>query len=183
MVCTSLIGVTLISNFGCHGKDGRHSDLMADNLPISAVNPSSPFDGFPATSVEWGDNGLLKGISSHSAFDNTAALELSNYPSLEYLTLLDSPLSDAGVECLTGLQKLSMLSLSGTKITSNCIPSIAKIKSLTYLDLSRTNIDGSSVQSLVALKSIKSLIVSNTLLTREDIEVLRKEMPSCQIEQ
>lgn len=178
-----LMWFTLIFNAGCHEKDERkQSKADADRQAVTVTDLHSPFDAFPATSVEWGNDGLLKGVSSHAAFDDIAAVKLSKYASLEYLTLIDSPISDTGVESLTGLQKLSVLSLSGTKITSNCMPSIAKMGTLSYLDLSGTRVDHSSLQPLLTLKSLKSLIVSNTLLTRADIAALRNGMPWCKIE-
>lgn len=63
--------------------------------------------------------------------------ELKNLnPNLWEVNLSFCPITDAGVEELTRLKHLKILSLSSTKISANAINSIAKLPELIYVDIS-----------------------------------------------
>jgi len=170
-----------ISLFGCGPRELHHSQVESDaaGRVISAAN----LEDLPATSVERDDEGKVTGVSSHTSFDDFAAKLLYGNHRLLYLTLLRSPISDQGIANLGELPMLEILSLTGSKITSECFKELVKFQSLQYLDISDTKIDGASLKWIGTMKQLKTLVIKNSLLKKEEINSLKDQLPLLQIEE
>jgi hypothetical protein len=83
--------------------------------------------------------------------------ELQAFPHLEYLSLEQSKVTDAGMKRLETLYNLAGLRLKGTAITDLSIDSIGRLQNLREVNLENTNV------------------------TKNGIEKLRKQLPDCKI--
>ena len=105
-----------------------------------------------------GDIGVLAGLKE------LALLDLSN-----------NNIDDIGV--LAGLSELAVLNLSGNQISD--IDALAGMKNLRELDLTGNLI--SELGALAGMTVMEELILSGNPLDEDDIDVLRSQLPQCNI--
>jgi hypothetical protein len=77
---------------------------------------------------------------------------------------------------------LTLLNLSGNRITDAQMPYLAKLENLQSLDLDNTRITDAGLVHLYGLKNLGSVNLSGTQVTPQGIERLQKELPNCQIQ-
>jgi len=96
---------------------------------------------------------------------NTVMKQAGAVPTLEYLDLGATIVTDEGMKDLAGLPKLRVLGLGQTKVGDDGLKEVAKIQSLTSIGLAGTPVTDKGIASLLALKKLESLDVSGTSLT------------------
>jgi len=85
-----------------------------------------------------------------------SALHLKKMPKLKFLGLVDTKVTDTGMETLASL-KLSQLALDGCNVTDKGLESLQSLKSLTKLSVQRTKV------------------------SRKGITAFRKALPKCEV--
>src|SRR5687767_4914669 len=89
----------------CNNDAGRSS---ADAEYLQAIE---------ATFLEFNDRGDLIGISSHNKFTDDSMKRLAGFQKLEYVSLLDAPITDSGLDALRNKLYINRLSLNGSQVT------------------------------------------------------------------
>lgn len=108
------------------------------------------------------------------SFHDVDLLRLTAFPTLEYLSVKDSRVTDAGIALLPVLSRLQRMNLSGTSVTVTGLGSIATYPSLWELDL--RNCPRLSSQDLLVLSkstSISTLYFDWRKLREEDYVTLK----------
>ncbi len=85
---------------------------------------------------------------------------LGNLPMLRCVNLTFQPISDAGLERLSGLKNIENLQLYGTKITDKAVETLAKLPSLERLDVGATQINPVTLARLLGRKKLTYLELS-----------------------
>jgi serine/threonine protein kinase/Leucine-rich repeat (LRR) protein len=101
-------------------------------------------------------------------------VKLHELPTLETLSLADTPLTDEDLRQLAGCKSLRDLTLSGTKITSAGIASLAKLPSLVRLYVARTPIGEAGVRQACNLPRLTHLSLQQVALTDDDLPLLKR---------
>jgi Leucine-rich repeat (LRR) protein len=97
---------------------------------------------------------------------------LADSRQLRSLTLDRAPITDAGLEHLAGLTKLSGLVLSGTRVTDAGMKSVGEMKELHSLDLMATAVGDSGLKDLAGLTQLRTLSLSATKVTDAGMSVV-----------
>jgi Leucine-rich repeat (LRR) protein len=101
---------------------------------------------------------------------------------LRALDLLQTNVSDAGLEHLKGLKQLRELNLwNDPKIKGPGLKHLAGLDSLERLNLGQTQIRDEDLQHLVGLKRLKFLDTSRTQVTDAGARALRQALPECEV--
>ena len=108
---------------------------------------------------------------------------LGDFNALRDLRLADAgTLPDASIEALSRLRNIKLLDLSHSAITEDQFGKLLTMKNgIENLTLSHTRISGKIIPHLLDMKSLKYLYITGTDLTGDQVALLRKEMPQCQI--
>jgi len=97
---------------------------------------------------------------------------VGEFKQLEVLVLLNSPITDAGIDHLTKLQNLIGLRLPYSQVTNKGLTEIALLSKLKELDLSGTQISDDGIEQLLKLRQLLNLNLMDTNLTNTGIERL-----------
>ena len=84
--------------------------------------------------------GLCYALGSHSGEEHDAIVGQLTNP--QDLVLSQSSITDAALETLQGLSRLTTIYLADTPVTNAGIPAIARLRSLKIIDLSGTKVTG-----------------------------------------
>jgi Leucine-rich repeat (LRR) protein len=109
-----------------------------------------------------------------------ALVPIGKLKTLTSLMFGDHHLTDAGLKYLTGLKKLTHLSLCwpaqkhGGKISDDGMDEIAKLTSLESLDLRATQVTDVGIGKLLGLPRLKTLELNNTAITNAGLLSLQK---------
>jgi hypothetical protein len=95
---------------------------------------------------------------------------------LRKLYLAGNPLTDAGLESLTGLTELIWVDVAKTKITDKGVRTLARLSSLQALDLGATEVTDKSIAELTKL-DLCFLNVDESGISAEGKEHLRDKLP------
>jgi Leucine-rich repeat (LRR) protein len=90
------------------------------------------------------------------------------------LDLSRTPVTDAGLEKLRGLQELTTLRLNSTKVTGVGLLELKDLKKLTTLELGDTEVTDAGLRALKELKQLTDLQISGAQLTDKVLGVLRE---------
>ncbi|MCA9112574.1 MAG: hypothetical protein KDA52_21655 [Planctomycetaceae bacterium] len=92
----------------------------------------------------------------------------------ERLSFSGPQLTDAKLECVRWVPRLSKLSLSGTQITDSGLKHVGDLSSLDELNLSNTAITDAGLSHLVTNSRLRYLRLTGTQVTDEGIDTLKK---------
>ncbi|MSR57118.1 MAG: hypothetical protein EXS05_05540 [Planctomycetaceae bacterium] len=84
---------------------------------------------------------------------------------LTHLSLVRTPISESGLQCLECLTKLEQLNLLGTQLTDLNIQHLKCLTNLTRLNLGYTNITDDAVEQLRSLTELQVLELPGTFVT------------------
>jgi hypothetical protein len=90
-------------------------------------------------------------------------------------------LEDASLAKLEGLRQLTVLDLSGTRVTDEQIGLLRNFRVLTDLILHDTGITDKAIPNLKLLKGLRNLDLEHTKITDEGLRDLRLSMPALQV--
>src|SRR5690554_5910883 len=140
--------------------------------PYRRVTPLSP--GSPALTVSY---------FGESNFDPTALDELSALnEQVVSLNLSHMPIEDKDLEPLADFPHLEKLYLNFTNVSGQGIENLTGLENLSVLSLTGNLLDENGVRALEKMKGLKSLFLWNTGLEEEQISTLKESLPACQIE-
>ncbi|MCA9026664.1 MAG: hypothetical protein KDA86_15765 [Planctomycetaceae bacterium] len=92
----------------------------------------------------------------------------------ERVSFSGDELTDAKLECLKWVPRISKLSLSGTQITDSGLKHVSHLSSLDQLNLSNTAITDAGLSHLVTILELRYLRLNGTQVTDEGIDTLKK---------
>ena len=121
-------------------------------------------------------------IADSQIIDGTLAILLPSLPSLKWLDVGSSPITDAGLVPLQDLRDLRTLVLSGTKITDQGLAHIGGLSKLHDLHLTQTEVTDDGLQHLEGLGHLRVLSLGGTSATRAGKARLRKSLPNLNIQ-
>ena len=114
-----------------------------------------------------------------SGLDDQHAEMLLEFPYLKMLMLEGNPISDAGVEHLSGLAQLEFVHLGNTAITDEGVPVIASLPKLKHLHLGHTIVTDRALEALEDCQ-LESLDVEVTNVSKEALAAFQKRHPGCE---
>ena len=89
-----------------------------------------------------------------------------------WLGLANTGVTDAGLEILTGLPKLTRVHLGNTTVGDSGMAHIAKLKNLEYLNLINSAVGDAGLQELSSLSSLRKLFLWQSKVTAEGAKAL-----------
>ena len=114
----------------------------------------------------------LRGINVHQGyrFSNEGLRHVGSLKKLVNLNLsANGSITDAGIEYLTGCERLRQLNLSRTNTDEGCLPSLARIPRLEYLSLSY---DPLNAETLPYFQKMNLKVIRGLQVTDENIPLL-----------
>ena len=93
----------------------------------------------------------------------------------------DARVSDAELEHLQALTKLTALDLSGTRVTDAGLEYLRGLTRLRFLDLSDTRVTNDGLKHLQGMTRLETLWLDGTQVTNEGAEQLQAALPDCEI--
>ncbi len=100
---------------------------------------------------------------------------------LTQLHLDGTKLTDKELDSVGRLTELVGLWLDDTNITDDGLAHVRNLRRLHRLYLNNTKITDHGLQHLTGLKNLAELRIQNTKITDAGVDVLRKELPRCEI--
>jgi len=113
--------------------------------------------------------------------DDDSISNIKFFPNLIYLDLASANTGDGSIPHVTQLTHLNHFNLFGQAVTDQALPDIGHLTCLTSLNLKATRISGSTLRSLNTLSLLETLNVSNTNVSREDVDLLKQDLPNVEI--
>jgi Leucine-rich repeat (LRR) protein len=111
----------------------------------------------------------------HTSITNAGVQSLSRIGTLKILTLDDSNIDDAAGESLRKMKQLTWLSLENCAVKNNTLAAISELPDLSFLFLSGTPVTDAGIESLVKLKKPLTLqLMGCKLVTDASIKPLSK---------
>ena len=125
----------------------------------------------------------LKHLYLSETLITDAGLEhLKGLPELQVLTLDGDRISVTGLKHLKGLNQLRQLDLSDTQITDAAVVNvIMKLPQLQELSLDNTRVTDAALKYLRRLHELRKLCVRGTRVRDDEIKVLRRVLPRCEV--
>lgn len=102
-------------------------------------------------------------------------------PHLVTVDLSGTKVTDQSVATLKTATRLRRLRLAETAVTDAAMEVIIGMPALESLNLYGTAVTDAGVEKLKAMKNLRSLYLWQTSVSPEMVEVLRKELPECQV--
>ncbi len=99
--------------------------------------------------------------------------ELELLTNLTFLKLEDTPVTNAGLERLTGLTNLDNLILNNTQVTDDGLEHLKGLTNLINLSLDNTQVTGAGLEYLKGLTNLQNLHLNNTQVTDAGLEHLK----------
>jgi hypothetical protein len=161
-----------------HGDDPAHGGKV-DVVNFNVNNSKGVTDAVMEDLDGLGALTILEVYGRNSVTDAGLA-HVREMPLLQFLTLQNARITDAGLEQLKDL-KLGLLSLGGNKITDAGLVHIGAIKTLKTLWLGNTEVTDAGLEHLKGLKELYSLGLANTKVTDEGVKKLQEALPDCKI--
>jgi len=109
--------------------------------------------------------------------------QLRKFPSLKELVLMDSQLTDAGLDELSHLKKLEVVSLTNCKkVTDRGMNVFATMPVLSRLLLTDSGVTGAGLMQLAPSKSLRYVGIGATQATEADVAKLAALLPNCEVD-
>lgn len=124
-----------------------------------------------------GESPIRELVLCGSEFPEATWRKLQQLPSLEWLDVSFSNVSDQALEWLPKLEKLERLSLEGTAIGTPTLERVAKLSALKELDLSGCRISDTKLELIQANAQIETLWLAQTQISADALPLL-KSMPN-----
>ncbi len=130
----------------------------------------------------WQLNGLLLQLTMNGqGVTDDSLRHLERLTDLWRLYLKGSPLTDAGLPRLQGMQELQELSLSGSRVTDDGLRHLTPLRKLWGLYLDNTSVTDAGLESLRAVTQLKILHLSGSKVTAEGVRKFKEAMPTCKV--
>jgi len=130
----------------------------------------------------------LKGLPSleflflqFSGVSDEGLKHLSGLTNLKSLYLTKTRITDAGLEHLKGLTGLTELRLSENDISDKALANLSGLKNLKYLYIEDTKVSDAGLPALHGLKSLDRIGLANTKVTPAGIAKFKAAVPNCEI--
>jgi Leucine-rich repeat (LRR) protein len=107
---------------------------------------------------------------------------LGKLPSLQILHLDGSRISGDGLRHLEGLKHIKHIGLSDTGLTDAGLVHLSKLANLETLWLERTSVTDAGLVHLYELKKLRVLLLDETAVTDQGVAALQKTLPLCTID-
>ena len=91
--------------------------------------------------------------------------DLGDLKDLRWLDLINTSITDAGLEYLKGMTELEVLYLNGTRITGAGMVNFKNLKKLRWLELAKTSITDAGLEYLKGLTELEVLYLNGTKIT------------------
>jgi hypothetical protein len=105
----------------------------------------------------------------------------TKWPTLKYLNVSSTEITDNGMKYLRSLDRLEHLHIDDTDITDKGIQHLTVLKGLTVLWLRETRITDEGLQHLKSLTNLTELNLSDTKVTPAGVADLQAALPNCKI--
>lgn len=140
--------------------------------------------GATAMYVAKNSNGVYVnlGLLGQKLTDADLALLGGLEPSLVWLNIGRSAVTDEGVTRLAAFKELRRLHLEKTKVTDDGLAALSGLSKLEYLNLYGTQIGDAGLARLQGLGGLKKLYLWQTQVTDAGVGALRKAIPGVQID-
>ena len=117
-----------------------------------------------------------------TAVTDAGLVRLSELPNLRALSLDNTAVTNAGLVYLNGCTNLNRLCLWCTAVSDAGLPYLSGLTNLEYLHLSGTAVTDASISHLKKLLNLRVLDLEHTAFTANGIEELRAALPDCRID-
>jgi hypothetical protein len=124
---------------------------------------------------------VLRVYLQDAPFDDDDAATLTAMPTVEWLILDGTKITDDGMKHLSRLRNLTRLGLSGTNVGDQGLVHLAKLTNLEVLRLNDTKVTDAGLVRLTHLNRLRRLSLGPNV-TRGGVARLRKALPNCRIE-
>jgi len=160
------------------GKYGSQRYSSAEVFPTFRFD-KLPTEKLPAVAVPFGLS--LPFYSTKPAIDFKALAHLEKLAALQAFSVPastkrgNSPITDAWLHDLIGLQNLTVLSLPNADVTDGGMKHVAKLKNLTTLYLSDTMVTPAGLRELAPLRKLCTLrckVTDEVMLALRDVDLL-----------
>lgn len=111
---------------------------------------------------------------------DATCLDIARLPHLRFVAIA-GPMSDAGLESLTQLKKVELLTLHGTRITHAGVSQLQRMKSLYWLELGETPVNDANLRDLARLKKLHRLYISRRSATSQGLDYFQRSLPRCEV--
>lgn len=123
---------------------------------------------------------LKRVVFIDTPFSDQDLAELTTLPIAE-LILVDTDVSDRGLQQLKRLETLTYLHLSGGRISGRGLQAIGELNSLTRLDIESIELNDEQLQRLEGLYRLKDLYLSEVDVSRNGLDRLQRSLPQADI--
>lgn len=106
--------------------------------------------------------------------DRDLAVIGTRFQQLRWLEMDGCTFSEQGLQAISHLQHITLLSLAHSTVTSEGLKSIQSFQQLETLDLSNTEVDDEGVRSLSDFANLRSLNLAGTLISQSSIALLQR---------
>jgi hypothetical protein len=97
------------------------------------------------------------------------------------LDLAETPVGDAALKALAGLNGLKILNLSDTAVTDAGLQELAALRGLRSLELRRTRVTDAGLRQLTGLHLLRDLHLAGTGVTDEGAGAFARALPDCTV--
>ena len=109
------------------------------------------------------------------------ASQLLKFPACSWINLAGTQITSTGLAQLAQLQHLEVIELARTDISDEGLAPLKQLQRLEHLDLEDTPISDAAIEHLQTLQSLKQLNLRGTNVTPAAAERLARSLPSCMI--
>ena len=125
--------------------------------------------------------GHITFVELYATANDAVLVEVGRLARPQAVILTNSPVSDVGLEHLTGLTNLSRLDLSLTELTDSGLAHLKGLTYLSHLDLMATQVTDAGLAHLNGLANISELDLSGTQVANVGAAELRRALPKLTI--
>lgn len=152
----------------CSGEGSRESDALLE------------LGKYPATFFTF-EEGELRVVNGNLAFDDRSLSLLSNFDSIENISLLDSKVSGEGLRKMGNRETLLELSLTGSVVIDEDLEVLTEYERLEDLELNGSQVTNACIPFILRMKNLKRVGLSRNL-TDEGFERLQSLRPDLDID-
>jgi hypothetical protein len=164
--------------------------LTDEGLAALAKTPTIKM--FHFTGTEFSDKGIAAFIQKHpeleflgmhqSKLTDKSLEAVSQLRNLDNLRLCDSKgFTDAGMKCISNMDSVRSLALTGTRVTDAGMKDVAKLKNLLTLSLDETSIGDKGLFHLKDAESLMDVYITKSQVSEAGIAALQEVRPTLHI--
>lgn len=127
-------------------------------------------------------NFLSANLINVTSLDSAVELLSQLKEQLVWLKVGGQPMTDNHLSKLSALKNVTRISLDGTQVTDAGLNHLKSLDALLYLNLNNTKVTLTGASNLSSLKQLQSLFLYGTNIKAEEIDRLKKALPSTVIE-